>query len=58
MPIRDLISKPKRFINTIMLESSFLKVLLNETKEFILTVDVDDNDNVLNLNFKVQRKED
>lgn len=58
MPIRDFISKPKRFINTIMLEPSFLKVLLDETKEFILTVDVDDNDNVLNLNFKVQRKED
>lgn len=57
MTIQDLISKQKRFANTIMLEPSFFKVLLDETKTFVLNVDVDDDDNVLNLDFKVQRKE-
>lgn len=56
LPIQDLISKPKRFINTIMLEPSFFKILMDETKEFHLTIDVDDNDNILNLDFKVQKK--
>ncbi len=58
MSIQDLIRKPKRFINTIMLEPSFLRVLLDEAKTFVLHVDVDDDDNILNLDFKVQRKED
>lgn len=56
LSIQDLISKPKRFINTIMLEPSFFKVLTDETKEFVLTVDVDDSDYIIHLDFKVQEK--
>lgn len=52
--INEVINAEKRFACTIMLEPSFLKVLLDKTKTFELTVHTSDKEVVSSINFIIK----
>lgn len=54
--IENLLLEKKRFINTILLESSFKKILLDSGKRFEISTVVDKEDNLIELNFKIQEQ--
>lgn len=54
LPLQEFIGKNTRFIDSIILEPSFLKTLLDEEKIFTLNIEADENEKILNLDFKVE----
>ena len=55
--IDELIKMGKRFACTVMLEPTFLKVLLDETKTFELTISTSEEEVISSINFEIIEKQ-